>query len=332
MHAKEKAILVLVSVATGTFALQSALPVPERTHFTEEPIEIVSSLDETLPSTAPVVEEPSQAAPQPAVSAPATTPVTPEPVTPDPEPVTPDPEPVTPDPEPAPAATASGGSGVVEVTFNLEGDAPALAPLDINPSAAVGCHADGSAVDATDRSGVVNNGKVEYVVVTLEPRGHDPVVPLRAEPQVLDQIGCRFEPHVLVVREGETVSYRNSDGVNHNVNLKAKKNAKFSLTVPPSGSTESAVSRAEEMEARCDIHPWMSARVLVVEQPYFGVSGPDGSLRIEGVAAGDYRVEFWHESMGKGRIQDITVTDGQIVSLEHALAGGGGGGGRRRGR
>ena len=331
MHAKEKAILVLVGTVTSVVALQSALPAPARTHFSEEPIEIVSTLGVQLPSSAPDVDEPVDTTPAPVQAGP-----TPAVTTPDPTPTV-----ATPDPEPesvpavasdtTPAAVASGGSGVVEVVFNFEGDS-SLPESDISEAAASGCHADGSAVDASNRSLVVNGGKVQHVVVTLEPRGHDPVVPLRAEPQLLDQIGCRFEPHVLVVREGETVSYRNSDGVNHNVNLKAKKNPKFSETVAPDGVRDSAVSRAEEIEVRCDIHPWMNAQVMVVEQPYFAVSSSDGSLRIEGVAAGEYRVEYWHETLGKGRIEDITVADGQVVSLEQTLSGGGGGGGRRRGR
>ena len=329
MHAKEKALLVLVGTVTSVVALQSALPAPARTHFSEEPIEIVSTLGVPLPSRAPDVDEPVDTTPAPVQPAP----------TPDPPPVvaTPDPDP---DPEPAPdpapdttpAPAASGGSGVVEVVFNFEGDS-SLPDDVIGEVAAEGCHADGSAVDASSRALVVNGGKVQYVVVTLAPRGHEPVVPLRAEPQLLDQIGCRFEPHVLVVREGESVSYRNSDGVNHNVNLKAKKNPKFSETVSPDGARDSEVSRAEDFEVRCDIHPWMNAQVMVVEQPYFAVSGTDGSLRIEGVAAGEYRVEYWHETLGKGRIEDISVADGEVVNLEMTLSGGGGGGGgRRRGR
>ena len=332
MHAKEKAILLLIGTVTSVVALQSALPAPARTHFSEAPIEIVSTLGVQLPSTAPEVDESAdttsgseQAAPTPAVT------------TPDPEPVaaTPESEPgVAPatETDTTPAVAASGGSGVVEVVFSFEGDG-SLPDRQVSESAAIGCHADGSPVDVNNRSLIVNGGKVQYVVVTLEPRGHEPVVPLRAEPQLLDQIGCRFEPHVLVVREGESVSYRNSDGVNHNVNLKAKKNPKFSETVSPDGARDSEVSRAEDFEVRCDIHPWMNAQVMVVEQPYFAVSGTDGSLRIEGVAAGEYRVEYWHETLGKGRIEDISVADGEVVNLEMTLSGGGGGGGgRRRGR
>jgi hypothetical protein len=49
---------------------------------------------------------------------------------------------------------------------------------------------------------------------------------------------------------------------------------------------------------KCDVHPWMTAYVGVLEHPFFAVTGDDGTFTIKGLPAGDYEVEAWHEKLG----------------------------------
>ena len=45
----------------------------------------------------------------------------------------------------------------------------------------------------------------------------------------------------------------------------------------------------------CNIHPAMSAVIVVLRTPYFDVTGADGSYRIHDVPAGEYTLKVFHE-------------------------------------
>ena len=76
---------------------------------------------------------------------------------------------------------------------------------------------------------------------------------------------------------------------------------------------EKSFDTAEVMvRFKCDVHPWMSAYLGVLDHPYFAVTGADGSFSIDGLPAGDYVVETWHESLGT-RTQNVTVGDGAVA-------------------
>ena len=46
------------------------------------------------------------------------------------------------------------------------------------------------------------------------------------------------------------------------------------------------------------VHGWMHAKVFVMDNPFFAVSGEDGSFSIKGLPAGTYTLEAWHEKLG----------------------------------
>ena len=48
----------------------------------------------------------------------------------------------------------------------------------------------------------------------------------------------------------------------------------------------------------CDIHPWMRAYLAIIDNPYFGVTGADGSVTLKQVPPGQYVVGVWHEKLG----------------------------------
>jgi hypothetical protein len=52
---------------------------------------------------------------------------------------------------------------------------------------------------------------------------------------------------------------------------------------------------------RCDVHPWMTAYLWVLENPFFAVTAEDGSFAINNLSAGDYTLEAWHERLGTRR-------------------------------
>jgi uncharacterized protein (DUF2141 family) len=61
---------------------------------------------------------------------------------------------------------------------------------------------------------------------------------------------------------------------------------------------------------KCDVHGWMSAYVGVMANPYFAVTGADGTFEITGLPPGTYTVEAWQEKLGTQSTK-ITIAEHQ---------------------
>ncbi len=133
--------------------------------------------------------------------------------------------------------------------------------------------------------------------------------PAPAKPAEIDQDGCQYKPHVLGIRVGQTLKFKNSDGLLHNVHALPKVNTPFNMAMPANRpEADSKFPKEEGMFlVKCDVHPWMSAYVGVFSNPFFAVTGPDGKFKISGLPAGTYDVEAWHEKLGT---QTVKVTVG----------------------
>ena len=68
----------------------------------------------------------------------------------------------------------------------------------------------------------------------------------------------------------------------------------------------------------CNVHAEMSAYVLVLENPYFSVTGKDGVFKIENVPPGTYKVSAWHEKL-RTVTQDVTVEAGKTANVDYNL-------------
>lgn len=206
------------------------------------------------------------------------------------------------------ASTAASVSG--RVIF--EGTPPARARLDV--SADSKCAALGRPV--LDESVIVADGGLQNVFVYIKaaPAGYAFDVP--AEPAKLDQDGCVYTPHVLGVRVGQPLEIGNSDPTAHNVHAAATANRSFNLGQPFQGMKSAhRFSKPEVMVPfKCDIHPWMSAYVGVVDHPYFAVSDAAGRFTIAGLPPGTYTIEAWHETLGT-RSATVTVSAQETKDL-----------------
>lgn len=112
---------------------------------------------------------------------------------------------------------------------------------------------------------------------------------------IIDQKGLRFVPHVLPIVVGTTVEFPNSDPVSHNV-FSISDVKRFNLGMYPRGTIRRIkFDQAGIVELLCNVHAEMSAYIVVLKNPYFARTEPDGTYRIEGVPAGKHRLRCWHE-------------------------------------
>jgi plastocyanin len=105
----------------------------------------------------------------------------------------------------------------------------------------------------------------------------------------------RFDPHVMVVEVGSVVDFPNGDPFFHNV-FSLFDGKRFDLGLYEAGSTRSVrFDRPGICYIFCNIHPEMSAVVLVLDTPYFAISSPAGDFAIPQVPPGRYQLNVWEE-------------------------------------
>jgi len=158
---------------------------------------------------------------------------------------------------------------------------------------------------------VVHDGKLAnvYIYVKSGPAAAMSASDNSTAPVVLDQVGCRYVPHVIAVMQGGSVEFRNSDDTMHNIHTMptVSANKEIDVSQGPKGAPQIRQFLQPEvmMPVRCNNHPWMNAFINVSATPFFAVTDANGRFEINGLPAGTYTLAAVHEKMGE---QTITVT------------------------
>ncbi len=123
----------------------------------------------------------------------------------------------------------------------------------------------------------------------------------------------RFDPHVMVVPLNSVVEFPNLDPFFHNV-FSMYDGKRFDLGLYEAGATHNVTfDRLGVCFIFCNIHPEMSAVVVVLDTPYFAVSKSTGELSIPGVPPGRYLVSVWSERCQPGSItgfpREVTISE-----------------------
>ncbi|MBA3672517.1 MAG: hypothetical protein H0W68_10925, partial [Gemmatimonadaceae bacterium] len=131
--------------------------------------------------------------------------------------------------------------------------------------------------------------------------------------------GRKFSPRVRAVTEGSRLDFPNQDSFSHNVFSKTPGGA-FDTGLFSRGRTRTqAFGEAGIFPIYCNIHPRMTAYVVVVKTPWVAQAGSDGRFELAGVPAGQYTMHMWHDRASEVT-RPITVSSagltGQRIELD----------------
>ncbi|HXZ39343.1 MAG TPA: carboxypeptidase regulatory-like domain-containing protein [Terriglobales bacterium] len=165
------------------------------------------------------------------------------------------------------------------------------------------------AASAGDISGKVAGMKGHSVVYVDAIAGK--TFPAPKQHPVMDQKGLLFVPHIIVVQQGTTVEFLNSDNVQHNVfwsSIGSDKKAGHNLGTWPKGEKRSyTFDKPGVVPLLCNVHPEMAGYLVVSPTPYFAESDDSGNYRIKDVPDGNYTLVAWHEG-AKNQSKPVTVS------------------------
>ncbi len=130
---------------------------------------------------------------------------------------------------------------------------------------------------------------------------------------VLDQKGCRFEPHIQFVGVNQRLTILNNDGILHNLHTFSTVNSPVNKAQPKfKKRLPITFKKSEFINIKCDVHSWMSAWIIVGPHPYYAITDETGRFSLSNIPPGQYTITMWHESLGKKSIQ-VEVTDEEAI-------------------
>lgn len=134
----------------------------------------------------------------------------------------------------------------------------------------------------------------------------------------MDQRGLLFQPHLMVIQTGTTFEFSNSDKVQHNVfwpSISGDKKKGHNLGTWPQGEKRSfRFTEPGIVLILCNVHPEMSAYVIVSPFPHFAETDDAGDYTLPNVPDGPYTIIAWHEGK-KSQSKKITDSGNTIVDF-----------------
>ena len=216
--------------------------------------------------------------------------------------------------EPVRPASVEPTTGSVLGVVRFKGKAPERVKIDMSQDPV--CSITGGTNLAEQY--VIHNGGLANVYVYIKdgPGMMGAYVGPTPPPVVLDQVGCKYVPHVVAVMKGSTVEFRNSDGTMHNIHTMPNGNPVVDVSQGAKGAPEQRKFDMPEimMPVRCNNHPWMNAFINVSATPFFAVSDSEGRFDISGLPPGTYTLAAVHEKLGEQTVKLTMAPKGQAMA------------------
>jgi hypothetical protein len=220
----------------------------------------------------------------------------------------------------APTAADEANAGAVTGKVSFTGDKPAMKNISMDATPA--CARQHSTAQKSQEVIVNDNGTLKNTFIWIKSGLPDKQWAAPTGAVKLEQKGCMYEPHVLGVMTNQDIEVVNGDPTNHNIHPLPKVNREWNESQPPGGDAKKKTFAREEVmiPVKCNVHPWMRAYIGVVGNPFFAVTGDDGSYTIKGLPPGTYTIEAWHEKYGT-QDQQITVAPKESKTTDFSFKG-----------
>jgi plastocyanin len=152
------------------------------------------------------------------------------------------------------------------------------------------------AADWTLRVVDANGAPVPGAVAAVELKGQ-PAPPANGATAVMGQRDRQFQPQLLAIQTGTVVTFPNFDTVRHHV-YSFSPTKKFELKLYSGTPAEPVVfDKAGVAQLGCNIHDRMSAHIVVVDTPLFGITDASGEVRLD-LPPGSHRLRLWAARLG----------------------------------
>jgi plastocyanin len=205
-------------------------------------------------------------------------------------------------------------AGTIVGTVQFQGKAPERKKITVTRNKKI-C---GKETKLTESLVVGSDGRVQNAVLYLTDIKKGKKFDASARFQI-DQRGCQFHPHVLIVPAGKNFTLINSDGILHNFRTNSTKNPILNKAQPKfKKKMKVKINKPEIIRANCDVHEWMNAWLVVAEHPYYTLTDDSGSFKITGVPPGTYTIRLWHETLGQ-QTRKVTVKAGEQTKAAFEL-------------
>jgi hypothetical protein len=199
--------------------------------------------------------------------------------------------------------------GTIRGKVRLQGELPPTPPLKAFKFKEV-CK------DVPDESLMVGlNFGLRNAVISLEGIARGEEVE-RGVVHELDNRDCRFVPHVQAASVGQWLNIRNSDPILHAAHAVFENGQPdFNVGLYPGSVRRKPLVSAGIVRIRCEVHPWMTAYIVVTEHPYHAVSDLFGEYELRNVPPGTYRFKVWHERLGV-QVKEVVVRSKEVSTAD----------------
>jgi len=159
-----------------------------------------------------------------------------------------------------------------------------------------------------DRLIVGPQGGVANTIVYLKDISSGKAFDLPEQRRHLNQLHCRYVPHILLVPQNAVLQMESSDATLHTIHMEGA--ATFNLPFPFTHQiTARTMSTPGLVHLQCNGgHVWMSAEMMVAPHPYYAVTDESGQFEFTDVPPGTYQIVAWHEGWnfaGKQATYDV---------------------------